>query len=158
VRSCRVAAGRPRRGLFSNVHVRVADEPLATRSTAAQPHHRGVRTGFVDEHQPGRVKHALLAHPAPACAGCVSTLLLRRVQVSFEADITASEKPPHRAAGPAFARRRDDLVQRKVRLVDNQTQEKLRVLLQRRGAAAAWLCRNAGGLVKRCTQITTTLG
>jgi len=32
------------------------------------------------------------------------------------------------------------------------------VLLQRRGAAAAWLCRNAGGLVKRCTQITTTLG
>ena len=80
---------------------------------------------------------------------------------TFEADITASEEPPHRAAAardPAFAHRRDDLVQRKVWLVNNQTQEKLRVLLQRRGAAAAWLCRNAGGLVKRCTQITTTLG
>jgi len=29
---------------------RVVDEPFATRSTAAQPHHRGVRAGFVDEH------------------------------------------------------------------------------------------------------------
>jgi len=131
--------------LFSNAHARVADEPLATRSTAAPPHHRGVRTG-VDEHQPGWVKPALLAHPAPACVNCVSTLLLRRVQVSFEADITASEEPPNRAAAardPAFAHRWDDLVQRKVRLVNNQTQAKLRMLLQRRGAAAAWLCPNA---------------
>ena len=31
----------------------------------AQPHHRSVRARFVDEHQPRRVKHALLAHPAP---------------------------------------------------------------------------------------------
>ena len=29
---------------------RVVDEPCTTRSTAAQPHHRGVRAGFVDEH------------------------------------------------------------------------------------------------------------
>src|SRR5262245_63478530 len=57
---------------------RVADEPLATRSTAAQPHHRSVRAGFVDEHQPRRVKHALLAHPAPACEGYVTTLLVCR--------------------------------------------------------------------------------
>jgi len=28
---------------------RVADEPLAMRSTAPQPHHRSVRAGFVDE-------------------------------------------------------------------------------------------------------------
>jgi hypothetical protein len=35
---------------------RVADEPLATRSTAAQAHHRGVHSGFVDEHQSRRVK------------------------------------------------------------------------------------------------------
>jgi len=62
---------------------RVADEPLATQSTAAQPHHRSVRAGFVDEHQPRRVKHALLAHPPPACAGYVRTLLLRRVQSFF---------------------------------------------------------------------------
>ena len=39
---------------------------------------------------------------------------------TFEADITASEEPPHRAAAardPAFAHRRDDLVQHQVRLV-----------------------------------------
>src|SRR5580693_3169939 len=28
---------------------RVVDEPLATRSTATQPHHRSGRAGFVDE-------------------------------------------------------------------------------------------------------------
>src|SRR6266576_3774718 len=64
-------------------------------------------------------------------------------RVFFEADVAASEEPPHRAAAacdPAFAHRRDDLLQRQVRLVGNQTQPKLRVLLQRRGAAAAWLC------------------
>ena len=46
---------------------RVAES--ATRSTAAQPHHPSVCAGFVDEHQPRRSKHALLAHPAPAYAG-----------------------------------------------------------------------------------------
>src|SRR6266446_2782866 len=72
-------------------------------------------------------------------------------RVFFEADVAASEEPPHRAAAacdPAFAHRRDDLVQRQIRLVGNQTQQKLRVLLQRRGAAAAWLCRNAAGLLE----------
>src|SRR5262249_57540479 len=78
---------------------RVADEPLATRSTAAQPHHRSVAAGFVDEHQPRRVKHALLAHPAPTCAGYVRTLLLCRVQSFFEADVAASEEPAKRGAG-----------------------------------------------------------
>src|SRR5262245_33611999 len=69
-------------------------------------------------------------------------------RVFFTADVAASEEPPHRAAAacdPAFAHRRDDLVQRKVRLVGNQTQQKLRMLLQRRDAAAAWLCCNAAG-------------
>src|SRR5712672_4194106 len=45
-------------------------------------------------------------------------------RVFFEADVAASEEPPHRAAAacdPAFAHRRDDLVQRQVRLVGNQT-------------------------------------
>src|SRR5271167_1354166 len=57
----------------------VVDQSFATRSTAAQPHHRGVRAGFVDEHQPGWIKHALLAHPASACARHVRALLLHRV-------------------------------------------------------------------------------
>src|SRR5450631_17488 len=62
---------------------RVADQPFATRSTAAQPHHRGVRACFVDEHQPRWVKHALLAYPAPAHACHVRALLLRCVQSFF---------------------------------------------------------------------------
>src|SRR5262245_21282480 len=126
-------------------------QPLATRSTAAQPHHCSGRAGLVDEHQPRRVKHALLAHLAPACAGYVRTLPLRRVQSFFKADVAASKEPPHRAAAAcdlAFAHRRDDLVQRQVRQVNNQTQQKLRVLLQRRGAAAARLYRNAASLLE----------
>src|SRR5258705_1774099 len=63
-------------------------------------------------------------------------------RVFFEADVAASEEPPHRAAAacdPAFAHRRDHLVQRQVRLVGNQTQQKLLELLQRRHAPAPWL-------------------
>src|SRR5262249_265565 len=66
-------------------------------------------------------------------------------------EVRGSNDPPARAAAacdPAFAHRRDDLVQRQVRLVGNQTQQKLRVLLQRRDAAAAWLCRNAAALLE----------
>ena len=62
---------------------RIVDQPLATRSPAAQPHHRGVGGGLVDEHQPRRVKHALVAHPAAAGAGHVRALLLHRVQSFF---------------------------------------------------------------------------
>src|SRR4029434_6786614 len=72
-------------------------------------------------------------------------------RVFFTADVAASEEPPHRAAAacdPAFAHRRDDLVQRQLRLVGNQTQQKLRVLLQRRDAATAWPCGNAAGLLE----------
>ena len=42
----------------------VVDEPCATRSTAAQPHHRGVRAGFDDE--------------PPALTWCRSPLSARR--------------------------------------------------------------------------------
>src|SRR5271165_2360207 len=72
-------------------------------------------------------------------------------RVFFEADVTPSEEPPHRAAAasdPSFAHRCDDLVQRHVRLLGNQRQQKFRVLVQRRRAAAAWLCRNAPGLLE----------
>jgi hypothetical protein len=35
---------------------RVVDEPLATRSTAAQPHHRSGRAGFVALHFVARTR------------------------------------------------------------------------------------------------------
>ncbi len=72
-------------------------------------------------------------------------------RVFFEADVAPGEEPPHRAAAagdPAFAHRHHDLVQRQVGLVGNLRQQKFRVLLQRRGAAAARLCRYASGLLE----------
>ena len=72
-------------------------------------------------------------------------------RVFFEANVAPSEEPPHRAAAagdPTFAHRRDDLVERHVRPFGNQRQQKFRVLLQRRRAAAARLCGNAAGLPK----------
>ena len=82
-------------------------------------------------------------------------------RVFFEADVAASEEPPHRAAAacdPAFAHRRDDLVQRQVRWL---------AIRPSRNSA----CCSSGEMLpplgfaatlpvpsKRCTQITTTLG
>ena len=57
-------------------------------------------------------------------------------------------EPPYRdaAAGdPPLAHRRDDLIQRQIRLLDNQRQQKVRVRFQRRDAAPAWLGRDASG-------------
>ena len=61
----------------------MVDQPKAARAAASKPHHRGVGRGLVDEHEPGRVKHALLSHPAPPGAGHVRSLLLRRPQAFF---------------------------------------------------------------------------
>src|SRR5208283_1259310 len=60
----------------------------------------------------------------------------------FKADIMSLVEPPYRdaAAGdPSLAHRRDDLIQRQIRLLDNQRQQKIRVRFQRRDAAPAWL-------------------
>jgi hypothetical protein len=67
----------------------------------------------------------------------------------FEADAVAIEEPPYR--GPAardlsLAHRRNDLVQRQVRLLSNETQQPFRMLFERRGTAAAWLCSKATGV------------
>src|SRR5689334_18538112 len=69
----------------------------------------------------------------------------------FKADVVPIEEPPHRTAAAgnsSLAHRCDDLVQRQVRLLLNQIQQKLRMRLQPRGAAATWFCRNASGLLK----------
>jgi hypothetical protein len=62
---------------------RIADQALSARATAAQPYHAGARPGLVNKYQSGRVKHALLPHPAPARAGDFRAFLLRRVQSFF---------------------------------------------------------------------------
>jgi hypothetical protein len=54
----------------------------AANATAIQPHHLGVGR-IINEHQPGRVKHALFSHPAPPCPRHVRTFLLRRAKRFF---------------------------------------------------------------------------
>jgi hypothetical protein len=61
----------------------MAHEPLAAGATTMQPHHLGVGRGLINEHQPGRLKHALFSHPATPCARHVRAFLLRRAQSFF---------------------------------------------------------------------------
>src|SRR5262245_52563386 len=72
-------------------------------------------------------------------------------KVFFEADVASIEEPPNRttaARDSPLPHRRNHLVQRQIRLPGNQTQQKPRIFLQRRCAAATRLCRNASGLLK----------
>src|ERR1700749_3753223 len=55
-------------------------QPLAADATAVKPHHLGVGGSLIDEHQRGRIKQTLFAHPASACPRYVRALLLRRAQ------------------------------------------------------------------------------
>ena len=60
----------------------------------------------------------------------------------FEGDLLTLEEAPYRAAAagnPSLAHRRNHLIQRQVRLVRNQREQTVRVLLQRRRARAARL-------------------
>ena len=64
----------------------------------------------------------------------------------FEADIVPLEEAPHRATAardPSLTHRRDDLIQRQIRVVGNQRQQKVGVRLQRREATTARLGRDA---------------
>src|ERR1700681_2918891 len=70
-------------------------------------------------------------------------------KVFFKADVAPIEEPPNRGAAArdsSFLRRRDDLVQRQVWLLGNQTQQEFCVILQRCSAAATRPCRKASGL------------
>src|SRR5262245_10120839 len=67
-------------------------------------------------------------------------------KVFFEADVASIEEPPNRttaARDSPLPHRRNQLVQRQIRLPGDQTQQKPRMFLQRRCAAATRLCRNA---------------
>src|SRR5262245_20217079 len=128
-----------------------ADQPLAARATAAQPHHLGIGGSLVDEDQVGRIKHALFSHPALARSRHVRALLLRRVQAFFESDVVMLEEAPHRAAAARNlvpVHRQNRLVQGQVWPSRNQTQQKICMLLQRRDAPAPRLSRTAARLPK----------
>src|ERR1700716_617720 len=69
-------------------------------------------------------------------------------RVFFEADVASVAETPKRAAaapGAALVHRRNDLVQRQVRLLGDEREQEFRVLFQLRSASATWLCGNASG-------------
>src|SRR2546421_6943183 len=57
-----------------------ADQTLAAPATATQPHHLRISGGLVDEHQTGRIKHALFSHPPPSRPRHIRAFLLRCAQ------------------------------------------------------------------------------
>src|SRR5262249_19835474 len=72
-------------------------------------------------------------------------------KVFFEADGASIEEAPNRTAAArnsSLFHRRNHFVQRQIRLLHNQTKQKLSMFLQRRGAAATRLCGNAPGPLK----------
>src|SRR5262249_50032234 len=69
----------------------------------------------------------------------------------FGSDLVALEEAPHRGATArnfVLAHRQNDLIQRQVRLLLDQTQQKIRMLLQWRDAPAPRLGRAAASLTK----------
>src|SRR5262245_53732457 len=72
-------------------------------------------------------------------------------KVFFQSDGASIEEAPNRTAAArnsSLFHRRNHFVQRQIRLLDNQTQQKICMFLQRRGAAATRLCGNAPGPLK----------
>ena len=60
----------------------------------------------------------------------------------FNSDVMASEKAPKcgaAAADSVLAHRRNDLIQRQIRLLSDKSEYPFRMLLQRRNASSAWL-------------------
>src|SRR6516165_3433369 len=69
----------------------------------------------------------------------------------FERDLVALEEAPHRSAftgNSVLAHDRDDLIERQIRLLRNEREQKIRMLLQRRSAAATRLGHAASRLVE----------
>lgn len=67
----------------------------------------------------------------------------------FESDIVSCEKPPERGAAacdPPLAHRAKHLIKRQIRLLRNQGEQPIRLLLQRRSASSVWLGRGASGI------------
>src|SRR5665647_1021464 len=124
------------------------DQSLAAWATAAQPHHFCIGRGLVDEHQSGRIKHALLSNPAPARATSARSCSAAR-RLFFERDLVSSEKSPERGAAagdPPLAHRDKHLVERQIRLFRDQGEQPIRPLLQWRSASSVWYGHGTSGI------------
>ncbi len=108
----------------------------AERTTSAQSRHLGVRAGFVDENQPVRIKRRLRLFPFFARLGHVFPVLLAGVQRFFTTDAVTLEKPRNRTVRrlelTLGKKPRLYLGQRQVRRAGDQSQQPIRMVVQRR--------------------------
>ena len=59
------------------------DQLNSSWAATIEPHHLGRDRCFIDEHQPGRIEHSLLSHPASPRLCHVGTVLLLCPQILF---------------------------------------------------------------------------
>src|SRR5215469_10374231 len=114
-------------------HGRVREQALSAGAPTVKAHHIGGDCGLIDKYEAGGVKPALLPDPAPARASHVGALSLCRPQAFFKGDAMASEESRQRAAAPrdtSLAQYRNDLIQGEVRLLAENGEDVLRILLQ----------------------------
>ena len=79
----------------------------------------------------------------------------------FKADVVPFVEPPDRCATPCDAgsrHSRNDLIQRHIRLLDGQSEQKLTMFIKRRVLPPIGLASMLPIAIQRCIQITTTLG
>src|SRR5262245_19935727 len=99
-----------------------ANQALTARATTAQPHHLGIGGGLVNEDQPGGRARATSARSCSAAC-----------RLFFESNLVTLKEAPDRGAAASnlvLAHRQNHFVQCQVRLLLNQTQQKIRMLLQ----------------------------
>src|SRR6185369_10238540 len=110
-----------------------ADQAFAAPATAAQPNHLGIGGGLVDEHKVHRIKHALFSHPTPACPRHIHARSCSAAcTLFFESNlVTLEEAPDCRAAArnPVLAHYQNHFVQCQIRLLLNQTEQKICMLI-----------------------------
>jgi len=118
-----------------------ADQSHPPQAATSGSGHVGRGGGLVNKHQLGRVHQALFPNPAPAFTSNVRSISLGRDHaLLFKGDFVALEKPPDRrpaARDLPLVHRRDDLVQRQIRMLRHQFEHLMRMSFQRRRAAAA---------------------
>jgi hypothetical protein len=113
----------------------MADQAHSARTPAVGSHHIGGDRSFVEKYQARGVKQPLLAYLAPPRPSHVGPLALCGLQAFFDGDVVASEETRERTTAgldAALSQRANHLIQRQIRLLPDQSEDSLRVLLQRR--------------------------
>src|ERR1022692_2621065 len=126
-----------------------ADQPLAAPASAAKPHLVEVEVSSMNTNRAGSNMPCsrIQRRRARATSGRSCSAACR---LFFKADAVTVEQSPDRTAAagdPSLAHRADDLIQRQIRMLNNQHQQPVGMLLQRRDTAPDRLRRDTAGFL-----------